>query len=113
MSDFVLEQTAEGKGRMVLPQELTVATAAALQAALTDALAQYPALILDGRAVSAVDVAGLQLLCSAHRTAVSLGKEVQIEGLDQGPWPEMVDVAGMRRHEACSLSNDRLNCLWL
>ncbi len=112
MSAFVFEKTDESQGRLALAAELTISTVAELQIALGGALEECRVLTLDGRGVGDIDVAGLQLLCSVHRTAAAHGKEVRIDGLDEGPWPELVNAAGLRRHEACSLSTDKRNCLW-
>ena len=52
-----------------LPEELTVARAAELRTLLLAALDCGEALELDATAVAEVDVAGLQVLCAARRSA--------------------------------------------
>jgi len=59
-----------------LPEELTIARAVELKAQLLSAMEGGEALELSGRAVSEVDVAGLQLLCAARRTALARGSMV-------------------------------------
>lgn len=54
-----------------LPEELTIARAAELKAQLLSAMEGGEALELSARAVSEVDVAGLQLLCAVRRTALA------------------------------------------
>jgi anti-anti-sigma regulatory factor len=65
-----------------LPKELTIAGAAELKALLLSALDGEGPLELDARAVAEVDVAGLQLLCAASRSARGRGRSV---GLAPGP----------------------------
>jgi anti-anti-sigma regulatory factor len=57
-----------------LKAELSIAGAAELKAALLAALAAEGPVSLDASAVTAVDLAGLQLLCAAHKSAALAGK---------------------------------------
>ncbi|HEY1338224.1 MAG TPA: STAS domain-containing protein [Bryobacteraceae bacterium] len=50
--------------------ELTLATSAGLQRTLLDHLQPGKRTVLDASGIAAVDLAGLQLICSAHRTYV-------------------------------------------
>ncbi|WP_305043376.1 STAS domain-containing protein [Geoalkalibacter sp.] len=113
--DYVESGEVDGRrcGRLHLGSSLTVAEAAELRLALMAALEDCAVLTLDAAEVGEVDVAGLQGLCAVHRTGVARGRQVLVTGLDVGPWPEILRLAGLRRHEACPLSNDRKNCLWL
>ncbi|SDM94273.1 Anti-anti-sigma regulatory factor (antagonist of anti-sigma factor) [Geoalkalibacter ferrihydriticus] len=117
MSDFVWEKSlnADGRqaGRLHLGRVLTVVEAAALRETLMQALESCADLVLDGADVGDVDVAGLQALCAAHRAAVVKGCALRMTGLDAGPWPEVLRLSGLSRHEACPMSNDRKYCLWL
>jgi anti-anti-sigma regulatory factor len=58
---------------VVLPGELVVGRAAELKAQLEAALAGSGPIELDGRAVGDADVAGLQVLCAAGRSARARG----------------------------------------
>ncbi|WP_305046366.1 STAS domain-containing protein [Geoalkalibacter sp.] len=117
MSDFVYAESGERDGRrqgcLRLAGDLTVAEAAELRLALMAALEACEVLEIDASAVGEVDVAGLQALCAVHRGGVARQRQVRVKGLDAGPWPQVLRLAGFQRHEACPLSNDRKNCLWL
>lgn len=65
--------------RLSLEGELTVSNAAVLRERFLEALAQSEQVEIDLDGVSAVDLAGLQLLCSAHRTAVAQGKALTLK----------------------------------
>jgi anti-anti-sigma regulatory factor len=58
---------------LALPAELTLNHARAVRDLLLDALQGHPKLILDGGAVTECDVAGLQLLPAAVRSAKAMG----------------------------------------
>ena len=57
-----------------LDETLTIPHVARQRMALLQALEESKQVELDTGAVSEVDVAGLQLLCSAHRSAVERGR---------------------------------------
>ena len=59
-----------------LPEELTVARAAELRALLLGVLERGEALELDASAVAEADVAGLQVLFAARRSALARGLEL-------------------------------------
>jgi hypothetical protein len=57
---------------------LTLANAGEVADALRAALAGDGKVTLDATAVGEVDLAGLQLICAAHRTAARDGRELEI-----------------------------------
>lgn len=73
-----------------------------------DAAAEVQLRLVD---VSEVDVAFLQLLCSAHRSAVGRDKQLRLVGPLPGPFVEVVRLAGLSRHVGCQLASDG-SCLW-
>lgn len=69
-------------GRVLkLAGSLEIGVAEELQSALRDFVLGTPIPIVDLSAVDACDTAALQLLCSARKTAESLGKAFEIAGL--------------------------------
>jgi len=81
-----------------LPGELTVGNAAALRSLLLSALEAGEPVELDGRAVSEVDAAGLQVLWSAGVTARA--KSLSLTFCRQGasrPLIEAIDLTGLGR----------------
>lgn len=67
---------------------------------------------LDLSAVSSIDLAGLQLICAAHRSAQALGKALQISQ----PPPETLlataRMAGFPRSVVCREGCNR-DCIWI
>lgn len=117
MSEFVFTDGQQSEGRrqgcLHLGTQLTIAEAADLREALMKALQACEELVLDATAVTCIDVTGLQSLCAVHRTGVANQCEVRLQGLDNSVWREVLPLAGFHRHEACPLSSDRQNCLWV
>ncbi len=70
---------------LTLPPELTLARAAELKARLLEALAGGAPLALDGRGVTDVDAAGLQVLCAAGRSAAARGTSVSLTAGARSP----------------------------
>ena len=86
--------------------EWTVWQAAAIRASLLERLAAGERLELDLGEVAEVDLAGLQLLCSAHRTADAQGKEFRVVRWSDA-FVRVIETAGLRRQHGCCSG-----CLW-
>ena len=85
-----------------LPKELTVSSAIEVKEALLAALGGHARVEIDARAVVDVDVAGLQLLCAAHRSAVALGRSLAFTQAGRGAALEAaLSGAGLLRHQGC------------
>jgi hypothetical protein len=91
-----------------LPSEMTLNHVAEVRDLLLPALHSHEAIELDAREVSEVDVAGLQLLCSLHRSAFQQNTVVTFQGGTRGgPIEEAEQRAGFARHVGCAPG-----CLW-
>lgn len=91
-----------------LPSEMTLNHVAQVRDVLLPALHSREAIELDSQAVTEVDVAGLQLLCSLHRGAFNQNTEVTFLGGTRGvPIEQAEERAGFARHVGCSAG-----CLW-
>jgi len=64
---------------VILGEELTIETCAEFKQALTDALDTARQVVLDARQLRQVDIASLQLICSACRSAASKGRSLCFE----------------------------------
>jgi hypothetical protein len=94
--------------RLKLLEDLCITTAAAQRAALLDALGEREPIELDASAVTAVDLAGLQLLCAAHRSAAAAEKPLDFA--PDGRSAELDRAAaslGFHHHAGCLPG-----CLW-
>ena len=97
-------------GRLAWQGDLTVQNAASVKAAILEA-AQNDRLVLDCAGVTEIDVAGLQLLCSAHRTFAISGKQFRLAGRTAS-FEKGVRESGYARDKGCRLDPDG-SCLWV
>jgi len=58
-----------------------------------------------------VDITALQVLCSACKTAATMGKAFSCQGERPKALTELVAAAGAERHGGCKQNNDG-PCLW-
>ena len=96
---------------LVLDGELAIQRAVALRESLMDRLLTGNAIDLDLSNVTAIDVSGLQLLCSMHRTARNAGGDIRIASPLSAAVAQMVESAGFARRHVCR-SNSSSRCLW-
>jgi ABC-type transporter Mla MlaB component len=111
MADIRKSQEGD-RAVLAISGELTVRHAKNLKAQLLDALTGSEAVEVNLGQVSAIDVTFPQLLCSAHRTAVVLKKNMTVTGVDGERFGAMLRSAGISRHIGCQESS-RKTCLWL
>ena len=105
-----IEQSG-GKGVITCDGELTAHELHDVRIALIKALIDFEEVALDLENVKNTDLACLQLLCSAHRSAGRLDKHLTFTG----PRPDIVnrvaESAGYLRRSGCRLDKDH-TCLW-
>ncbi len=87
--------------------EWTVWQAPEIRTVLLERLAAQGPLELDLGEVSEVDLTGVQLLCSAHRTASARGKEFRVTRWSEA-FERVIETAGFRRPQGCVEG-----CLWI
>jgi anti-anti-sigma regulatory factor len=92
--------------------DLTIENVASLKAFLIASLKEGDRLIIDPSEVTAVDVAGLQLLCSAHRTALLTNKEFVLAGNITQVFRQAVKDSGYARNEGCMTLGES-QCIWI
>ena len=97
-----------------LQGDLTIETVADLREALLAAYGEELAQVrLDGAALDSIDFFGLQLLCSAHRTAVSRRKLLVWDGGRPQQVSEAMRTTGFTRHCGCALCPQDVDCMWI
>ncbi|PLX94843.1 MAG: anti-sigma factor antagonist [Desulfuromonas sp.] len=106
-----MEQTTN-KGELVWSGELTVQRVSALKEELQQALSQLDRIEVDLATATQVDISVLQLLCSGHRSAVSLHKVLKLAGTETALLKSVLLDAGFSRHTGCQLDCDE-SCLWV
>jgi len=107
--------TPEGESSTVVVSisgSMTVQYAGELKTALLTVLDSAEQIRLDVGNVTEVDLAGLQLLCSAHRTSVQLNKQfVFCDGYNEVV-KKIGREAGFQRHVGCALDKGK-SCIWV
>lgn len=81
-------------------ESLTVGCSAQLRRQLLTKLAERGDLVIDVQGVREVDVAGLQLLCAAHRSALAAGKNLVLRGVGE-VLGEALRVSGLAAARGC------------
>lgn len=101
-----------GREVLTVSGALTVKHAKALKTAFLEAVRNAPSVEVEVEKIDDVDVTFVQLVCSAHRMAADLNKQMTITGLEQERLSEMLGRFGFFRHIGCHEST-RKSCLWL
>jgi anti-anti-sigma regulatory factor len=97
---------------LVLEGDLTIQKASAAREELQIALKKVEHIELDMEAAKAVDLAFLQLLCSAHRTSLNMGKTLAFKGTVPPMLKKSVQDNGYARQHGCVLDVNK-TCLWM
>jgi ABC-type transporter Mla MlaB component len=108
--NHLMEEQEDGL-RLVLTGELTIAHAAPLREALLEITSREKDACVDLSGATGIDVSGLQLLCSLHRTAVGKGLNVSLEKGIPEDLVEVIRTAGYLRDKGCRLDTPG-TCLW-
>jgi anti-anti-sigma regulatory factor len=115
MSDFSIEQMnqadAPGIKIVAIGGEMTIQNAGEIRTALLEAFSQGEGVCLEMGRVTGVDLAGLQLLCAAHRTSITNKKHFSIIGIDNEAMKCVIRDAGFLRHTGCAEDVNK-TCVW-
>ncbi|RJR38696.1 MAG: STAS domain-containing protein [Desulfobacteraceae bacterium] len=98
--DFLIEGPDDA-GTLTLKGELTIQHAARLKEVLLRVLDQTTNLSISLEGIREIDLSCLQVLCSAHRTAVGLQKSIAATGLWSEEILSAVERAGYRAGRSC------------
>lgn len=99
-------------GSLTLGGSLTVSHSAQLKSVLMQGLEQSETVVISFENVDDIDLATIQLLCSAHRMSVKLNKRLLFGGSVPDQFVQAVDRSGFRRHIGCALDSQK-NCIWV
>jgi anti-anti-sigma factor len=95
-----------------LDGEITIQRASELKDLIWSHLQNSKIIHLDASKITAIDVAGLQLLCSMHRTAQARGGDAHLKPPVSPYLIKVIKDAGFKRHCACDLDTKH-SCLWM
>ncbi len=104
-------EPAEGKGSLFLKGKLTLDNVTEAKTLMHDTITSVASFVLDTGSLTMIDVAGLQLICSAHRLAVLSGKTFRLENIGDY-MAKAAERMGFLRNIGC-LHGPGKDCLWL
>ncbi|MEE8552689.1 MAG: STAS domain-containing protein [Desulfobacterales bacterium] len=104
-------EESDGTGVLSLSDNLTIERAKALKSVLTASLDKADVLILDLSEVTDLDLACLQLFCSANRTFESLDKQLTLKNNGADIYKKALNDAGYSLDQ-CLAENCCEKCLW-
>ncbi len=102
---------ASGLGVVILDGDLTIDHAAGIKNILIQALESAKEVSIRLRDVTAADISCLQLLCSAHKTAVKSDKKITLDDGCSEIFRQTVADAGFSRSRECQ-QNPYGSCFW-
>ncbi len=99
-------------GKLVMTGALTIDRVREIRDALDRRLGEVKTLLVDVGQASEVDLAFLQLMCSAHRTAVGMNKSFSLSGKDNPAMQKAIAENSYARETGCRLDETK-TCLWM
>ncbi len=105
-------EISDGKGIIKFNGALTVNCAEEIRMLLIKALIDADQVLMDFGDVTAADLSSFQLICSAHRTAVRLKKQLSYAGTPPDVFIRSVEEGGFARATGCGLDCEK-SCLWM
>jgi anti-anti-sigma regulatory factor len=109
--NFSLKQS-ESTRIILLEGELNLLRAQEMRTVFLKALVEADNVAIRFGNVLDLDLSCLQLLCSAHRSAVRLKKQVRFEGSVPKLLQDAADAAGYSHLKGCKLDKGK-SCLWI
>lgn len=98
-------------GMLQIDGELTINGISALKESIIKAFDSAGQVTIDLSSATAVDVAGLQLLCASHRFSSKRGQKMCLRYKDNIQFTGFLDQVGFTQDFVCS-QGDSDECLW-
>jgi len=115
MSGFSVETAAKQEGNATvtlnITGSITLCSAGELLQQLAGAFERTDDVVIDLSGVTEIDIAGLQLFCSCHRSSLFSNKGFRIIGQDQPAIWETAASAGYLRKSGCAIDTKH-TCIW-
>ena len=92
---------ATDNGTLMLQGEVTIQHVGELKEALADAIEEATQVTVDVSSATAVDVAGVQLLCACHRFTMSCGRKMFLRIGNNKRFADFLDEAGFHLNFIC------------
>lgn len=110
---MTIETSTDPAGTIIvkIAGEMTVPFASEIRENLIAAFEKSAAITIDLSDVAEIDVSGLQLLCSAHKSSIEMGKDYRIVGREKDRIWEAADASGQLRQRGCA-QDICGTCIW-
>ncbi|MCX5810851.1 MAG: STAS domain-containing protein [Proteobacteria bacterium] len=103
----ITKELLDGSLKLKIDGEVTIQHAEEIKSALIEAARITDSLDLCISNATDIDIAGLQLICAAHRTLKDLNKQFTISpGSIPEALKETIKVAGYHRNKGCFVGSD-------
>jgi anti-anti-sigma regulatory factor len=102
---------ADRKSIITIAGELTISSAEEFKKVLLEAFGAADDVSLKINALETVDLACLQVLCSAHQSAIQSGKKLRFDMPPPPIFRTAVADVGYSRLNECKMNQDK-SCLW-
>lgn len=101
----------ENTGILSFEGDVTIGHVADLKARLVEAFENANEVVVDVSMATAIDVAGVQLLCACHRFSNNQGKKMCIRLGENDRFLDFLEEVGFSRVFVCNNGNNS-DCLW-
>jgi ABC-type transporter Mla MlaB component len=105
-------QEENNSGTLTLDGDLTLSQAEELRMLLIKAIINVDKLFLALGDIGEIDLSCLQLLCSAHRSAIRMNKTIAFAGAWTEPFRKAIQQSGYARTVGCNLDCSG-SCIWM
>jgi anti-anti-sigma regulatory factor len=92
-------------------ERLTIENAADFLRIVKDALEASPTVSIEFEPDVEIDITGVQILCSACKSAAGSGKKFTYRGPQPQAMADIIVSSGAERHTVCK-HNNNTNCIW-
>ncbi len=114
MSDLNITNAVTENGKslnITISGKLTIETAAELQTTFLKSIDNIKDIKLDISTVQEIDIAGMQVICSACRTYLDAKRQFNFTGCMAQAVKSAISAVGLQRQITCKHNAD-LPCLW-
>lgn len=101
MTNWIYDE-ATNQGMLTLQGELTIQHVGDLKKTLVNAIKSAKQVTVDVSSTTAVDVAGVQLLCAGHRFSTSCGKKMFLRLGDNNRFADFLEEVGFHLNFICN-----------
>ena len=110
---MTLNSSIRENGEIIITggDRLTIENAAEFLRILKEALEASPNVSIEFEPAVKIDITGVQILCSACKSAANSGKTFSYHGPQPLALTDLIATCGAERHVVCKHNNDS-TCIW-